>query len=112
MKEEMLAYLSERISWHQQEHARLRKEDRGDEAAHMQIAINVYNIFLSIYRAVKYDLDETMRRFSGIVETWDANHRRASEHDVPDKKFIEEIKINRALEIIRRAKELELTHHD
>ena len=112
MKEEMLAFISERVRWHQQEHARLRKEERGDEAAHLQIAINVYNIFLSTYQAMQYDLAETLRRFSAIVDTWDQNHRRACEHDDPAKKFIEEIKINRALEIIRRAKELELTHHD
>lgn len=112
MKEEMLAFISERIRWHQQEHARLRKEERGDEAAHMQIAINVYNIFLSTYQAMKYDLGAALVRFSTILDVWDQNHRRASEHDAPEKKFIEEIKINRALEIIRRAKELELIHHD
>ncbi len=112
MKEEMLAFINERIRWHQQEHARLRQEQRGDEAAHLQIAINVYNIFLSTYKAMKYDLNETLRRFASILETWDQNHRRASEHDAPEKIFIEEIKINRALEIIRYAKELEVNHHD
>ena len=112
MKEELLAYINERISWHQKEHARLRKEDRGDEAIHLQIATNVYTIFLSTYRAVKYDLDETLVRFSSIIKTWDESHRRAIEHDDLEKKLIEEIKISRALEIIRRTKELEAIHHD
>ena len=56
MKKEILSFLNERILWHQQEHARLRREERTDEAIHLQIAINVYNIFLSIYKAVKLSL--------------------------------------------------------
>lgn len=112
MKEELLAFISDRICWHQQEQARLRKEDRCDEASHMQIAINVYNIFLSTYQALHDDLGDTLLRFGAIVDVWEQNLRRASEHHVPEKQFIEEIKIERALEIIRRAKELELIHHD
>ena len=107
MKEEMLAYLNERIDWHQREQARLKAEYRQDEAVHLQIAANVYSIFLSTYRAVKFDLAETVRRFGGIVSTWDESHRTACEHGDAHKKFVEEIKISRAMEIIRRAKELE-----
>ena len=107
MKEEMLAYLSDRINWHKREQARLKAACCADEAAHVQIAINVYNIFLSTYQAMRFDLDETLRRFSGIVSTWDASHRAACEHGDDTKKFVEEVKISRAMEIIRRAKELE-----
>ena len=107
MKEEMLSYLNDRIDWHKREQARLKAACCADEAAHVQIAINVYNIFLSTYQAMKFDLDETLRRFSGIVSTWDASHRTACDHQDDSKKFVEEIKINRAMEIIRRAKELE-----
>lgn len=107
MKEELLAYLNERINWHKREQARLKVEYRHDEAAHMQIAINVYGIFLSTYQAVKFDPAETLRRFSNIVRTWDESHRTADEHGDEAKRFVEEIKIDRALEIIRRAKELE-----
>lgn len=67
MKEEMLRYIDERIAWHQGEQARLKAEYRQDEANHMQIAINVYNIFRSTYQAMKFDLDETVRRFSAIT---------------------------------------------
>ena len=107
MKEEMLAYLNDRIDWHKREQTRLKAACCADEAAHVQIAINVYNIFLSTYQAMKFDLDETLRRFSGIVSTWDTSHRTACEHHDEAKKFVEEIKISRAMEIIRRAKELE-----
>ena len=107
MKEALLAYLNERIDWHKREQTRLRGEYRQDEAAHVQIAINVYNIFLSTYRAMKFDLGETLRRFSSIVGNWDESHRIACEHGDDTKKFVEEIKIDRAMEIIRRAKELE-----
>ena len=107
MKEELLAYLNERIDWYKHEQVRLKAEYRQDEATHMQIAINVYGIFLSIYQAVKFDPAETLRRFNNIVRTWDESHRNAAEHGDDAKKFVEEIKIDRALEIIRRAKELE-----
>ena len=107
MKEELLAYLNERIDWHRREQARLKAEYRQDEAAHVQIAINVYGIFKSTYQAMKFDLGETLRRFSSIVSTWDESHRSACEHGDDGKKFVEEIKISRAVEIIRRAKELE-----
>ena len=107
MKEELLAYLNERIDWHKREQSRLKAACCADEAAHVQIAINVYNIFLSTYQAMKYDLGETLGRFSGIVSSWDASHRLACEHNDENKKFVEEIKISRAMEIIRRAKELE-----
>ncbi|MBQ4580162.1 MAG: hypothetical protein IJA83_05825 [Clostridia bacterium] len=107
MKEEMLAYLNDRIDWHKREQARLKAACCADEAAHVQIAINVYGIFMSVYQAVRFDLDETLRRFSGIVSTWDESHRAACEHGDEAKKFVEEIKISRAMEIIRRAKELE-----
>lgn len=109
MKNELTEYLNERIDWHKREQARLKASYRSDEAVHMQIAINVYNIFLSTWRAMKYDLDETLIRFSSIISTWDENHRRAIEHNELEKQLIEEIKIDRALEIIRRAKELEET---
>lgn len=112
MKDEMLIYLNERIDWYKQEHARLRCETRADEAAHAQIAMNVYSIFLSTWQAMKYDLPSAIQKFSAIVSVWDENHRRALEHDDYAKKFIEEIKIARAMEIIRRAKELERMHHD
>lgn len=112
MKEEMLAYLNERIAWHKQEQARLKRDDRADEAAHMQIAMNVYSIFQSTWQAMQYDMGETLRRFGAIVETWNENHRKACEHSNVTKKLIEEIKVNRALEIIRQAKELEAMHHD
>lgn len=107
MKEKLLAYINERIDWHKREQARLKASYRNDEAVHMQVAINVYNIFLSTWQAMKYDLDETLMRFSSIISTWDENHRRAMEHNELEKQLIEEIKIDRALEIIRRAKELE-----
>ncbi len=107
MKEELLSYLNERIDWHKREQARLKAACCADEAAHVQIAINVYNIFLSTWQAMKYDLDETLRRFSGIVSSWDENHRTACAHQDEKRKFVEEIKISRAMEIIRRAKELE-----
>ena len=112
MKEELINDLNTRIEWAKREQERLRKEDRLDEAAHVQIGINVYNIFLSTYKAVKYDLAETLKRFASIVETWNENHRKAHEHNDLEKTLIEEIKISRALDIIQRAKELELTHHD
>lgn len=107
MKEELIAYVNSRISWCKLEQKKLKQGYRSDEAAHMQIAINVYNIFLSTYQAMKYDLAETMRRFSAIVGTWDANHRKAHEHQDEEKLLIESIKIERALEIIQYAKELE-----
>lgn len=107
MKEELIAYINSRIEWHRLEQARLKKAYRSDEAAHMQIAINVYNIFLSTYQAMKYDPAETMRRFSTIVATWDENHRKAHEHQDEEKLLIEAIKIERALEIIQYAKNLE-----
>ena len=107
MKERLLAYLNERIDWHRREQARLKASYRNDEAIHMQVAINVYNIFLSTWQAMKFDLDETLLRFSSISSTWDDNHRRALEHNELEKQLIEEIKIDRALEIIRFAKELE-----
>ena len=109
MKEKLLAYINERIDWHRREQARLKASYRNDEAIHMQVAINVYNIFLSTWQAMKFDLDETLLRFSSISSTWDDNHRRALEHNELEKQLIEEIKIDRALEIIRFAKELEET---
>lgn len=112
MKEEMLAFIDSHLDWTRREQARLRKEERGDEAIHLQIAINVYNIFLSIYQAMHYDLAVTLQRFSALVEVWDQNHHKAHAHHDDEQKLIEEIKISRALEIIRHAKELEMTHHD
>ena len=107
MKEEMLAYLDRSIAWCSQEQLRLKSEYRADEAAHMQIAMNVYSIFLSTYRAMKFDLSETVRRFSGIVSSWDESHQRAHDHGDAQKLLIEEIKLARATEILRKAKELE-----
>ena len=107
MKEEMLSYIDERIAWHKREQSRLKAEYRTDEAAHVQIAINVYNIFRATYQAMKYDLDETVVRFSGIVSTWEESHKRACEHGDEEKRLIEEIKLARAMEILRRAKETE-----
>ena len=107
MKEEMLRYIDERITWHQSEQARLKAEYRQDEANHMQIAINVYNIFRSTYQAMKYDLDATVARFSVIVGSWDESHRHACEHGDDEKRLIEEIKLARAMELLRRAKETE-----
>lgn len=107
MKEEMLSYLNDRIDWHKREQARLKAACCADEAAHVQIAINVYNIFRSTYQAMKFDLDETVRRFSSIVNNWDESHKRACEHGDEEKRLIEEIKIARAMELLRRAKETE-----
>ena len=107
MKEEMLSYLDERIAWHKGEQSRLKAEYRQDEANLMQVAINVYGIFRSIYQAVQFDLDETVKRFANIVHTWDESHRLACTHGDDQKRLIEEIKITRATEILRRAKETE-----
>ena len=112
MKEKLLAYISERIDWHRREQAALKASYRNDEAAHIQITINVYNIFLSTWQAMKYDLNETLLRFSSIVSVWDENHRRAVAHHDSEKQFIEEIKIERAIEIITRMRDLERMHHD
>lgn len=107
MKEEMLRYIDERVAWHQREQSRLKAEYRQDEAAHQQIAINVYNIFRATYQAMHFDLDETVKRFSAIVSSWDESHRRACEHEDVERRTIEEIKIAQAMEILRQAKELE-----
>ena len=107
MKEKLLAYLDERIAWCRQEQLRLKAEYRADEAAHMQIASNVYSIFQSTYRAMKYDLPETLRRFSGIVSSWDESHKLAHAHGDTEKQLIEELKLARAMEILRTAKEME-----
>ena len=107
MKEEMLTYLDERIAWHKGEQSRLRAEYLQDEANLMQIAINVYGIFRSTYQALHFDLDETVKRFAGIVHTWDESHQLACTHGDEQKRMIEEIKIVRATEILRRAKETE-----
>lgn len=107
MKEKMLHYIDERIAWHQGEQARLKAEYRQDEANHMQIAINVYNIFRATYQAMKYDLDETVRRFSTIASSWDESHKRACEHGDDAKRLNEEIKLARAMELLRHAKETE-----
>ncbi len=112
MKDELIQYLNERIDWYKHEQTRLRSESRADEAAHMQIAVNVYNIFLSTYQATKFNLTAALERFSAIVNIWEDSHRRAIEHSDYDKQFVEEIKISRAMEILRRAKELEAMHHD
>lgn len=107
MKEELLSYIDERITWYKEEQSRLRGEYRLDEANHVQIAINVFSIFRSTYQAMKYDLGETVKRFSGIVSSWDESHKRACEHSDDEKRLIEEIKIARAMELLRRAKEME-----
>ena len=112
MKEALIQYLNDRIDWHKREQSRLKKADCVDEAAHQQISINVYGIFLSTYQALKYDLPETLRRFSSIVDTWDKQHQQAHEFGNITQMLIEEIKIGRATEIIRRVKELEMTHRD
>lgn len=112
MKDELIQYLNERIDWYKNEQTRLRRESRADEAAHMQIAVNVYNIFLSTYQAMKFDLTAALEKFRVIVSVWDNSYRRAMAHNDYDKQFIEEIKINRATEILRRAKELEGMQHD
>lgn len=112
MKNEMLAYLDERIDWYQKEQVRLRSESCSDEATHMQIAVNVYNIFLSTYRAMKFDLTATTAKFRVISGVWEENERRAAAHNDADRQFIEELKISRAKEILAHAKELEETHHD
>lgn len=112
MKENLIAYINSRIDWHQQEQARLKAEYRQDEAVHMQIATNVYRIFLSTYQAMKFNLGETLQRFSSIMGTWDESHKQACSHGDDEKKLIEEIKINRALEIIQHAKGLEVAKHD
>lgn len=112
MKNEMIVYLDERIDWYQKEQARLRSESCADEAAHMQIVVNVYNIFLSTYRAMKFDLTAATEKFRAISGVWEENLRRAEAHHDEDKQFIEEIKISRAREILARAEELEETHHD
>lgn len=106
MKEAILSYIDERISWHKGEQARLKAEYRQDEANLMQIAINVYGIFSSIYHALKFDLDETVKRFGGIISTWDVNHKRACEHGDDEKRLIEEVKLSRATELLRYAKEM------
>ena len=108
MKEALMQFLNERIEWHKLEQARLKQASCGDEAAHQQIMINVYGIFRSTYQAMKYDLDETVKRFAGIVRTWDESHKLASAHGDNQKQLIEEIKIARATEILRRAKETEV----
>ena len=107
MKEELLSYIDERIAWHKREQSRLKAEYRQDEANHVQIAINVYNIFRATYQAMKFDLDETVKRFGGIVSSWDENHKRACAHGDDEKRLIEEIKLARAMELLRRAKETE-----
>lgn len=107
MKEEMLAYIDARISAHKQEQSRLRTADRADEAAHQQIIINMYGIFLSIYRALNYDLAATAGRFRGIMDTWEENRRTALAHNDSAKVFVEEIKLNAAAEMLRYAEEME-----
>ena len=112
MKEEILAFISSRIDWHKREHIRLKKAFCQDQAAHEQICINVYNIFLATYQAMQYDVGKTMIKFSGIISTWDANHRKAYEHHNEEAMFIEQLKLDRALEIIQRVKEMERCLHD
>ena len=59
------------------------------------------------YQAMKFDLDETVKRFGGIVSSWDESHKRACAHGDDEKRLIEEIKLARAMELLRRAKETE-----
>ena len=112
MKQELMTYLDARIIWHRSEQHRLKVDDRHDEATHMQIAVNVYHIFLSTYQAMKFDLGETLQRFSSIMSTWEESHKRACEHAVQAKALVEEIKLSRAQEIICYVKELEANQHD
>lgn len=112
MKEELLAFINARIDWHKHEQQRLKKAICDDQAVHMQICINVYNIFLSTYQAMQYDLGKTLGKFAAITSVWDENHRRAYEHHDESKLFIEQLKLDKALEIIRHAKELEGMRHD
>ncbi len=112
MKEELLAYLNRRIDWHKQEQARLKAENRFDEAAHIQIALNVYGIFLSTCQALQYDLTAALAKFQAISGVWQQNLRKAQEHEDCTKILIENIKLDRAQEIIRYAKELEGRLHD
>lgn len=107
MKEEMLHYLNDRIAWHQREQSRLKAEYRQDEAVHMQIAGNVYTIFLATYQAMKYDLRETTARFRSILRNWEESHQRACDHGDESKRLIEEIKLAQAAEIFRHADEME-----
>ena len=107
MKEELLGYIDERIAWHKGEQSRLKAEYRQDEASLLQIAINVYGIFRSTYQAMQFDLDKTVQRFAGIVRSWDESHKLACAHGDEQKRLIEEIKLARAAELLRRAKETE-----
>lgn len=112
MKEKMLQYIDNHIAYCQHERIRLQKEFRNDEAAHQQIAMNVYGIFRSIYQAMQYDMGNTLQRFSKIVEEWDQQHQQAAAHEDRMKALIEEIKISRALELIAHAKEMECIQND
>lgn len=107
MKEELIAYINACIDEHKAEQQRLREADRADEAAHQQIIINMYGIFQSIYRAMNYDLAVTVRRFRGIMSTWEENRSVAQAHNDSAKVFVEEIKLNAAAEMLRYAEEME-----
>lgn len=112
MKEELVAFIQDRIDWHQLEQKRLKAAFCNDQAAHMQICINVYNIFLSTYQAMQYDLDKAMSKFAAITGVWEENKHRASEHHDETKVFIEQLKLDKALEITQQVKKLEQLHHD
>lgn len=109
MQEGMNRFIQERIAWYQQEQKRLRWESRTDEATHMQIAANVYSIFLSTCQAMKNDLAAATARFSSIAGVWEENHHRATEHNDFDRQFVEDIKLRAAKEILDHAKEV-LSH--
>ena len=112
MQDKMMQYLNDRINQTRQMQAKLRQDCREDEAAHQQIALNVYAIFRSTYQALKFDLDAAVTKFSSIAGVWAENRRRAAEHNDDSKVFIEEIKLSRARAILERAQELEAMPRD
>ncbi len=99
---EFIQWSQERIEECQTQQRALQGEDRGDEAAFMQIRANVYGIFLTVCRALNGDMDKVAHRLTVIPAAWEESLRQAEAHGDMQKAHIEHIKLA-AVQEIRRA---------
>lgn len=104
-KVQFLKYLDDTIQAADKEEKELLLDERKDDAQHVKVKTNIYNVFKTTFQAVLKNRTEEefialyINKMNTIPANWKTSYENAKAHNDTEKMLIEEIKLQTLDEI-------------
>lgn len=104
-KVQFLKYLDDTIQAADKEEKELLLDERKDDAQHVKVKTNIYNVFKTTFQAVLKNRTEEefialyINKMNTIPANWKTSYENAKAHNDTEKMLIEEIKLQTLNEI-------------